>query len=436
LKNYDFLIDDVHYGPEIKKFLSITFYFINRNFSELHLIKMRIYMKFELKVILLCFLFIPLSSYSQSSHEEIVDSFLRLQSRRPNMEPSFNNTYQIPRLDEVIPRYMQEQLRRPTPQKQPNFSKFSKFKDLRHRDTPILSQVGPRCSAYGLIASMENLLDAPSVAKLSEAHLWYSYRKYSSAQAVETAKRMAVTESQSWPHERKNPYSGWKEKTHTSLKHITYIEDDIEKAVAALDEGRPVYIGFSVTRSLQACESVLDPISSNTGGGHAVSISGYGLDERIPGGGYFILKNSWGKDCGEEGYSYMPFNYCTRGGSSYCIMWDLQGVSTKFPGVSSVEPEIPEFNINEINVRMSYSKPCLRSSRRVSIKVEGNSLHARQIKEIAYSLNGGETFSRAASIDIDTVYLSFLTKKTAHDILLRITLNNGEILNSQHRWSL
>ena len=352
------------------------------------------------------------------------------------MEPSYNNRYQIPDLDEVIPRYMQERLRSSSPHKKPEFSKYSKYKDLRYRDTPILSQVGARCSAYGLVASMENLLGAPAVAKLSEAHLWYQYRKYSSVQAVETAKRMTITESVAWPHERKNPLTGWEDKTHTKLNHITYIGDDIERAVSALDEGRPVYIGFSVTKSLLACESELDPKSSNTGGGHAVTISGYGLDSRIPGGGYFILKNSWGKDCGDEGYNYMPFNYCTRGGSSYCIMWDLQGVSSQFPGVADIIPETPEFDMREINVRISSTKPCLRSSRRISINIEGNRLHARQIKEVAYSLNGGETFSRAARIDVDSVYLSFLSKKTSHDILLKVTLIDGEVVESQHRWEL
>lgn len=38
-------------------------------------------------------------------------------------------------------------------------------------------------------------------------------------------------------------------------------------------------------------------------GGHAVTIVGYGDDATFPGGGYFIVKNSWGTDWGEAGSS-------------------------------------------------------------------------------------------------------------------------------------
>lgn len=386
------------------------------------------------KMFFLFLTFLPVLGHA-STHEEIVEQFISLQSRRQSSEPSRTIKYKIPKLDQVIPRSLQRQLRAEGPQAKPNYKLYRKNQDLRFRDTPIMSQVGPRCTAYGLVAAIENLLNAPQIAKLSEAHLWSRYRQYSSVSAVEAGKRMAITEAKAWPHNRKNPYSGWSEKSHTTLENITFIGDNIEKAIAALDGGRPVYIGFSVSHSLAACDAVLNPNSSPNGGGHAVSISGFGIDERVSGGGYFILKNSWGKDCGEEGYHYMPFNYCTRGGRSYCAMWDLQGVETKFPGVSSVIPKVPKFDVSEMNVRISSDKLCLKRSRRVSINLSGNSLHARQIKEVSYSLDG-EEFSRPVVNDIDTVDISFLSPKSSHDIFLKIILNNGEVVDGQYQWEL
>jgi C1A family cysteine protease len=46
-------------------------------------------------------------------------------------------------------------------------------------------------------------------------------------------------------------------------------------------------------------------------GGHAVFCCGYQMDAQWPGGGYLIVKNSWGPAWGDKGYFYMPFAYVT-----------------------------------------------------------------------------------------------------------------------------
>lgn len=382
------------------------------------------------------FLFFTTSAFGYVTHEEIVKEFVRHGTSPSNTppKPAYMDQFIIPSLDEVIPKYIQKILRKSPIQGLPSFEGL-KGKDLRYRDTPIISQLGSRCSAYGLAASIENLLGAPLVAKISESHLWSQYRQYSSVSAVEAAKRMMITEYGFWPKERKSPLPGWEAKAHTGVKHITYIADNVMDAIKALDEGRPLYIGLSVSSSMQSCAPVLDPDSPDTGGGHAISISGYGIDKSVPGGGYFILKNSWGPKCGDKGYQYMPFNYCTRRGSSYCIMWDIQGVKTAFPGVPSIEPDIPVFDMSKLKVRIFYNRPWYSMYRTVVMEVEGDSLHARQIKEISFSIDNG-AFSKPVGIDIDKVTMSFSTKSAAHVIVLRIKLNNGNMVENSQRWSL
>lgn len=383
----------------------------------------------------MAFLVFPIISHAQYSKEQIISKFIELQGRTPD-ETTLSNKFPLPKLNDVIPVYMQQRIRRSRNNEgELSFSGLSTSVDLRYRDTPILSQVGSRCSAYGLIASIENLLGEPKVAKLSESHLWSSYRRYSSVSAVEAAKRMVITEGQMWPHDINSPRPGWKERTHTSLQHITFIEDDVVDAVAALNDKRPVYIGLSVSRAMANCEVVLDPNSRDTGGGHAISMSGYTLDKRVPGGGYFIVKNSWGADCGDSGYQYLPFSYCMRGGSSYCIMWDVQGVKTAFPGVPSIEPEIPEFDLKKIKVGISSFKKWYKTSRNVVLEVEGQSLHVRQIDEISFSVDNGP-FGRPVKNNLDSVSLSFSTKSSEHNIALRIKLKNGKLIETSRQWRL
>ena len=385
--------------------------------------------KSHLSFILLVMLF-PLLSHAHYSHEEIVQKFVSPERDRS----TFTNPFIVPKLNQVIALPLQQQLRSLPEQGHLSFDGLE-GRDLRYKDTPVISQLGARCSAYGLIAAIENLLGAPQVVKLSESHLWSKYKAYSSSSAVEAAKRMSITEYLMWPKESKRPLPGWQAKAHTSLKYISLIYDNVLDAVKSLDEGRPVYLGVSVTKSMYACDPVLDPASPDNGGGHAVAISGYGIDKRVAGGGYFIIKNSWGQDCGDQGYQYMPFNYCTRRGSSYCIMWDLEGVKTGFPGVPSVDPIIPPFDLAKIQFRISSVKSWYKWNRTVEIKLEGESLHASQIEEASLKIDEGE-FGAAIKNDIDSVYLSFETRSQAHNIWIKIKLKDGMMFDKKIHWQL
>ena len=80
---------------------------------------------------------------------------------------------------------------------------------------------------------------------------------------------------------------------------------------SALAAGYPVTVGFDVYDSFEGAEN------TNTGmmpypntsteqylGGHAVCIVGY---NDILAGGRFICRNSWGRNWGNNGYFYMPY---------------------------------------------------------------------------------------------------------------------------------
>ena len=43
--------------------------------------------------------------------------------------------------------------------------------------------------------------------------------------------------------------------------------------------------------------------------GHSIALVGYRKYKGYPGGGYFIIRNSWGEDYGNKGYGYLSFEY-------------------------------------------------------------------------------------------------------------------------------
>src|SRR5690606_35867209 len=182
---------------------------------------------------------------------------------------------------------------------------------------------------------------------ISERHLWSYYKQYSSETAVRAALKNPITEYHYWEHDRRSPRKGYKEHMHTKLTHVIDIGSDVREALRSLHNGNPVYLGTSVTNSMGRCDDVIHPKSKATGGGHAVALVGYGFDERLSGGGYFIVKNSWGKDCGDEGYQYLPFDHCSKDGQ-YCIMWAITGVKNDFVG--DIYPEVEPFNPKKIFV--------------------------------------------------------------------------------------
>ncbi len=47
---------------------------------------------------------------------------------------------------------------------------------------------------------------------------------------------------------------------------------------------------------------------------HGVILVGYGIDEKVAGGGYLILRNSWGPKFADRGYARISFAYARKYG--------------------------------------------------------------------------------------------------------------------------
>jgi C1A family cysteine protease len=201
--------------------------------------------------------------------------------------------------------------------------------DLRQYDGPVMSQFGGTCSTFGTASAMNNALKQHGINKLiSERHLWETYGVYDMDAAVASASKNYLTEEQYWPVNDVSAPSGYLD--HASLKITQTVEHqyDLNGALQGLSKGHPLVMAIQVPDDLGNCNAMISPTSTAGSGQHVIAAVGYILDDAISGGGYFIVKNSWGTGCGDKGYHYFPFSLCKRS-DLYCYFTEITGVEDR-----------------------------------------------------------------------------------------------------------
>ncbi len=207
--------------------------------------------------------------------------------------------------------------------------------DLRHLCSPVRDQgrLGS-CTGFAISVGMrEFLLKKLGMAfvKLSPLFIYYEERlmensvnQDSGAQprdgmkvlvkmgcAPETDDRYSVRRYKKTPSAQAvTDAAGYKVASYHRLPALSDMQ-------ACLAGGSGFVLGFKVYESFES-QSVaqtgkmpMPQRGESVVGGHAVFAAGYQTDPGTPGGGYLIIKNSWGTSWGDNGYFYMPFAYVT-----------------------------------------------------------------------------------------------------------------------------
>lgn len=209
----------------------------------------------------------------------------------------------------------------PSPAQSHNWWKTPNGADLRACDGPIESQQTPWCTAFSFAGILENMICDHS--RLSIHHVWSFYEEYSGDEAAAKAPGHNITTWDEWTEDSNKPkqdYLNFAKHQITAMKYID-ADDDIEYAFKVLDSGLPVYIAMAVPADMASCYSIIRPTTKITSGGHMLEIAGYGKDQKVGGGAYFIIKQSWGIDCGDNGYQYFPVSVCANS-EMYCYLYE------------------------------------------------------------------------------------------------------------------
>lgn len=226
--------------------------------------------------------------------------------------------------------------------------------DLREWDTPVKEQWNGTCSAFGLTAVQE-LQTCKSLGvcniDISERHRWSFYKKYSSMTALKTSHLLVADEKQ-WPQDQVNGPSTIQGKF--KVDEWEYLGDNKDAVISELNKGNPIYMWSQTPNCMLKCKKVCAK-NENTfaDGGHAYSIVGYyQKDDPI-----LIVKNSWGLDCGDNGYQSLPFKIWDN--ASY---WEaavlkkvsVVGVAPNDPN-NPVDPIIPPKKVKKCEWRWKWT---------------------------------------------------------------------------------
>lgn len=207
--------------------------------------------------------------------------------------------------------------------------------DLRHLCSPVRDQgqLGS-CTGFAIAVGLREFWQiklgaslvpmAPLFLYYEERALEHTVNRDSGAQPRDGMKVLANT---GCSPEKDDPYqvTAFKKKPiPLALKdaanfkiaayHRLTTLNDIQTCLAG---GSGVVLGFVVYESFESqavAQTGRMPMPASgeaTIGGHAVFACGYQTDPGTAGGGYLIVKNSWGTTWGDQGYFYMPFAYVT-----------------------------------------------------------------------------------------------------------------------------
>jgi len=247
------------------------------------------------------------------------------------------------------------------------------WRDVNGTDwvTPIRNQKScGSCVAFGSLGALEAVvqieLQRHLSVDLSEAHLFFCGGG-SCSTGWWVSRAVDFIETKGVPSEKCFPY------TPMDMSCESTCPDYESTAIYALDTGKvggfppnnvsyvqqalieygPLITGFTVYHDFSSYHSgVYEHVTGDIAGGHAVTIVGYSNDWGNETEGYWICKNSWGKNWGEQGFFRIKYGECGIGTSinTYYVSGLYGGICDEYipAAVSNPYPADKDVNIQSL----------------------------------------------------------------------------------------
>jgi C1A family cysteine protease len=207
--------------------------------------------------------------------------------------------------------------------------------DLRKYASPVRDQgqLGS-CTGFSMATGLREFIEIKNTGKLivlSPLFLYYEERKIegsiSQDAGAEIRDGMKVLATMGVSPEKNDVYNinkFTKAPTKTAIKNALPFKLSVYSRITTLNDMKSALaVGQGFVFGFDVYESFESQAVANTGkvpmpkpneqllGGHAVFAVGYQDDSSWSGGGYFIVKNSWGTNWGDKGYFYFPYAYAS-----------------------------------------------------------------------------------------------------------------------------
>jgi parallel beta-helix repeat protein len=208
----------------------------------------------------------------------------------------------------------------------PSYFSWTDYKNIDY-STSIKDMGGIwGCEAFAIVAAMEAIaqirLGFPFECDLSEAHLLFCSNLWNLNSGIEEGLNYAMThgvpDEGCWPWPKKkgdyphqNNWSNWEDRV-MKITGWDWIDNDIDSIKEALITYGPVIAHMETYRDFLFYQGGVYSYKwgKNLEGSHWITIFGYKDDADVRGGGYWIAKNSYGKDWGENGWLNIKYGEC------------------------------------------------------------------------------------------------------------------------------
>lgn len=301
--------------------------------------------------------------------------------------------------------------------------------DLRAGFTPIKDQgeIGA-CTVFAVSSIFEYILKKNSHKNhdLSESFVYYNVRHAEGNEKEDTGSSyqdvigsigaLGVCTEELHPYSKKltdvpseDAYHDAITRRITKALDVAVKEEDIKSAI---QEGYPVAVSLKIYNSFSSTTysgngsrvgasgfvsyPTKEEIESGEFGYHAMVIVGY-TDETK----HFVVRNSWGKGFGDNGYCYMPYSYIcdTELNRMACIITEVDTSGTgesihTIVGGRGGESTIVQFNMNDAFIKKHVINNLLDSERRHLAVMEKEDLQLRHAYEMLMQNLGRQTKRR------------------------------------------